>query len=71
MDVDAVLHSIVLSMEIIIFGPDLIDEVEGRVHRIQDNLKPRVIEGLANEGREEVWGDRKVSTSLHRTIPHP
>jgi hypothetical protein len=30
-----------------------------------------ILEGLANEGREEVWGERKVSASLHQTIPHP
>jgi hypothetical protein len=29
---------------------------------------PRVLKGLANERREEVWDKRKVSTSLHQTI---
>jgi hypothetical protein len=26
---------------------------------------------VTNERREEVWGERKVSALLHRTIPHP
>jgi hypothetical protein len=26
-------------------------------------------EGIANEGHEEVWGERELITSLHRTIP--
>jgi hypothetical protein len=30
-----------------------------------------IFEGLAYEGLEEVWGERKVSASLNRTIPHP
>jgi hypothetical protein len=29
-----------------------------------------VLEGLTNEGHEEVWGQRKVSASLHWAIPH-
>jgi hypothetical protein len=39
MDIDAVHHSIGLSQERVIFGPDIIDEPEATVHRIQDNLK--------------------------------
>jgi hypothetical protein len=31
--------------------------------------KPCILEGLANEGHEEVWVERKVRASLHRTIP--
>jgi hypothetical protein len=30
-----------------------------------------VLEGLAIERSEEVWGKMKVSSSLYRTIPHP
>jgi hypothetical protein len=30
-----------------------------------------VLKGFANEGREEVWGERETSTSLYQTIPHP
>jgi hypothetical protein len=30
-----------------------------------------VYEGLAYEGHEEVWGERKVIASLNRIIPHP
>jgi hypothetical protein len=26
---------------------------------------------LVDERCEEVWGERKVSTSLHQTVPHP
>jgi hypothetical protein len=26
---------------------------------------------LIDERCEEVWGERKVSTSLHQTVPHP
>jgi hypothetical protein len=26
---------------------------------------------LVDERREEVWGERNVSTSLHQTVPHP
>jgi hypothetical protein len=33
--------------------------------------KPPILEGFANEGCEQVWGERKVSTSLHQTISHP
>jgi hypothetical protein len=33
--------------------------------------RPCILEGLAYEGREEVWGERKVSASLDKTIPHP
>jgi hypothetical protein len=32
---------------------------------------PCILESLANERREEVLGERKVSTSLLLTIPHP
>jgi hypothetical protein len=28
-----------------------------------------VPEGIANEGHEEVWGERELITSLHQTIP--
>jgi hypothetical protein len=37
---------------------------------VQD-WEPRILEGLAIEGCEEVLGERKVRTSLHQTIPHP
>jgi hypothetical protein len=33
--------------------------------------KSGVFESLADERREEVWGKRKVSASLHRTVSHP
>jgi hypothetical protein len=33
--------------------------------------KSCVFESFAHERHEEVWGKRKISTSLHRTIPHP
>jgi hypothetical protein len=70
--------------EKVIFGPDLVEEAESIVHRIQDNLKAAkealtfeiqrwkscVFESLTHEWSEEVWGERKVSTSLHQTIPH-
>jgi hypothetical protein len=32
---------------------------------------PCVFESLTDERREEVWDERKVSASLHRTVPHP
>jgi hypothetical protein len=32
--------------------------------------KSCVLESLADERREEVWGERKVSASLHRTVSH-
>jgi hypothetical protein len=77
----------------VIFGPDIIEEVEMTVHRVQESLKatksrqetyankrhqPLVFKvtdqvdlSLTDERRKEVWGERKVSTSLHRTVPHP
>jgi hypothetical protein len=30
-----------------------------------------VFESLTDESREEVWGEGKVSASLHRTVSHP
>jgi hypothetical protein len=33
--------------------------------------KSCVFEGFTHERREEVWGERIISTSLHRTVPHP
>jgi hypothetical protein len=33
--------------------------------------KSCVLESLTDERREEVWGERKVSASLHRIVPHP
>jgi hypothetical protein len=33
--------------------------------------KSCVLESFTHERREEVWGERKVSTSLHQTFPHP
>jgi hypothetical protein len=31
--------------------------------------RSHVLEGLANEGHEDVWNEREVLTSLHQTIP--
>jgi hypothetical protein len=33
-------------------------------------LRPRVLKGFANEGREEIWSDREAVTSLYWTIPN-
>jgi hypothetical protein len=79
--------------EKVIFGPDIVDEVEATVHHIQDNLKAAksrqesyankrhqplefevgdhvYLKSFTDEGREEVWDEGKVGTSLHRTIPY-
>jgi hypothetical protein len=32
--------------------------------------KSCVFESFTHEKHEEVWGERKVSTSLHQTVPH-
>jgi hypothetical protein len=80
-------------VEKVTFGPDLVEEAEATICRIQDNLRAtksrqetyankrhRPLEfeagdlvylSLTNERREDVWGEMKVSTSLHRTITHP
>jgi hypothetical protein len=33
--------------------------------------KSCVFEGFAHERNKEVWSETKISTSLHRTVPHP
>jgi hypothetical protein len=33
--------------------------------------KSCVLETLTDERREEIWGERKVSASLKRTVSHP
>jgi hypothetical protein len=71
--------------EKVIFGPELVEKAKATVHRIQDNLRAtlgcspslkfkvgdHVYLSLANERCEEVWSERKVSTSLHWVVPHP
>jgi hypothetical protein len=69
--------------EKVIFGLDLVEEAESIVHRIQENLKAAKShqETYANKrcrplefevgNHEEVWGERKISTSLHGIVPHP
>jgi hypothetical protein len=32
--------------------------------------RPRILKGFTNEGREEIWSERKVATSLYQTIPN-
>jgi hypothetical protein len=66
-----------------IFGPDIVDEAEATVHRIQENLKvaklreesyankrrrPCILKGFTNEGCEEIWSETKAVTSLYWTI---
>jgi hypothetical protein len=53
--------------EKVIFGPDLVEEVEATVRCIQDNLKATKSrqETYANKRHEEVWAERKISSTLH------
>jgi hypothetical protein len=59
--------------EKVIFGPDIIEEAKATIRRIQENLKAAKScqQTYANKRHEEVWGERKVSASLHRIVPHP
>jgi hypothetical protein len=80
--------------EKVTFGPNIIEEAETIVHRVQENLKAVKSrqETYANKrhrplafelgdhvylrispmkGVKRVGGERKVSASLHRIIPHP
>jgi hypothetical protein len=41
-------------------------------HRpLEFEVRDHVYLRVANGRREEVWGERKVSTSLHQTVLHP
>jgi hypothetical protein len=48
-------HSTGLSQERVIFGPDIVDEAEAMVHRIQDNLK-------AIKSRQESYVNKRRRT---------
>jgi hypothetical protein len=55
----------------VIFRPDIIEEAEATVHRIQENLK-------ATNSRQETYANKRhqplefeVSASIHQTVPHP
>jgi hypothetical protein len=53
MDDDAVHRSIGLSLgEKVIFGPDIVEEAESIVHRIQENLK-------AAKSRQETYANKR------------
>jgi hypothetical protein len=42
-----------------------------RCRPLEFKVGDHVYMSLTNERREEVWGERKVSASLHWTVPHP
>jgi hypothetical protein len=55
----------------VIFGPDIIEEAEMIVHRVQENLK-------AAKSRQETYANKKrrplefdVGNHVYLTVPHP
>jgi hypothetical protein len=84
MDIDATLHSIGLNLEgRLSLDPTLSKRLKQPFITPRGLCKqeastfgvwnrwPCILEGLTNERCEEVWDEREVSTSLHRTISHP